>query len=320
MPTYSLAFILEKEQDGEEKRALCDNSHRFAFQPESPIQQDAVVGFFDFVELFSRSFALLFLTFDTEALLSWIDAAEDLIPQLEIESRVIGLVLDRDGVMEIVLKGRVDDRMMSIGIGKLVAPVQIDAIAVEEGRKLNDQCLSIGSGMNESHLKEEQIHVDREESWEDDERQRSDKLIDVFIGDDGERCWVVELMMGLVDVPAGIDGVTHSMVEELEEICGQPNDKETDDQIRPTESAETTVTLKFPSTHQMQGESGTKGGREETFEHHDDFRFHSTGRWIFGIGFLLPFFEGNLHIVIIKNDRREEDQEEQGDDRQRDPR
>ena len=142
---HSLAFILENEKKGQEERVLCDatgwqsNSHRLVFQPESPIQQSTVVGFFDFVKLFSRTFALLFLTFDTEAFLSWIDAAEDLIPQLEIESRVIGLVLDRDGVMEIVLEGRVDDRMVSIGVGKLVAPVQINAIAIEERRKLNDQ-------------------------------------------------------------------------------------------------------------------------------------------------------------------------------------
>lgn len=170
--------------------------------------------------------------------------------------------------------------------------------------------------MRECYLEEEEVHIDRKESREDDERESSHKLVDVFIGDDGERRWIVELMMGLVDVPAGIDGVTHAMVEELEEVRGQPNDKETEDQITPTESAETTVTVQFASTHQMQSESRTKCGREETFEHQDDFHFHAAGRWIFRIGFLLPLLKGNFHIVMVENDRREEDEEEQGDPRQ----
>ena len=78
------------------------------------------------------------MTFDARALVSRIDTAEQLIPDFEIESRMIRLILDRLGMMKIMLKRRIDDRMMSIRIGKLMAPMQINPIAIEEHGKLEN--------------------------------------------------------------------------------------------------------------------------------------------------------------------------------------
>ena len=73
-------------------------------EPESPIQQNSIVGFFNLVVVFSGSQSLDFLTFDTKAFLSRIDATEELIPYLEVETRMVRLILNRDSMMKIVLK------------------------------------------------------------------------------------------------------------------------------------------------------------------------------------------------------------------------
>ena len=76
------------------------------------------------------------LTFDTEAFLSGIDAAEELIPYLEVEACVVRLILDGDSMMKIVLKGGIDNGMMGVGIREFMAPMKIDSVTVEEGCKL----------------------------------------------------------------------------------------------------------------------------------------------------------------------------------------
>ena len=58
--------------------------------------------------------------------------AEHLVPNLEEETCVVRLVFHRDGVVQVVLERRVDEGVISREHLQLVAPVQVDAVAVEE--------------------------------------------------------------------------------------------------------------------------------------------------------------------------------------------
>lgn len=106
-------------------------------KPKSPIQQNSIVRFYSLVVVFSSSQSLDLLTFHTEAFLSGIDAAEELIPYLEIEACVIRLILDRHSMMKIVLEGGIDNGMMGVGIREFMAPMKIDSVTIEECCKLN---------------------------------------------------------------------------------------------------------------------------------------------------------------------------------------
>ena len=128
---FSFCLTLKKKREEE--------LHRFSVEPKFPIQQNAVIRFFNFVELFSCSFPFHFFTFDTKTFFTWINTSKDLIPNFEIKSGVKRLIFDRNGVMKIMLKRCVDNRMMSVRIRKFVTPMKINSVTIEKCCELNEK-------------------------------------------------------------------------------------------------------------------------------------------------------------------------------------
>mmetsp|Transcript_6493 Transcript_6493/g.14993 ORF Transcript_6493/g.14993 Transcript_6493/m.14993 type:complete len:218 (-) Transcript_6493:283-936(-) len=174
--------------------------------PEARLKQDRIIGLLDLGEFLLGALTTLLGTLRAEAL-ARVNAAKHVVPELEEESSVQRSVLNRDCVVAIVLKRSVDDGGVRIGPGKLVSPVKVDTVSIEE----------------DAELKKHQIDVHRHDDWKNGKRSRPNELVNVLVSNNCKRGWIVEEMVMLVLLPAVISGVPKPVVVEFVEIRTDPH-------------------------------------------------------------------------------------------------
>jgi len=102
----------------------------------------------------------------------------------------------------VVLEACVDDPIVGGDETVLVSGVKINAIRVKE----------------ESKLQEKQVHIDGHQHRDDQQRRRTEKLIDGFVRNDGEGGGVEEHMVVSVMIPKLEVNVSESVVEKLKKV------------------------------------------------------------------------------------------------------
>ena len=115
-------------------------------------------------------------------------------------------------MVQIVVVSGVEDGVVGGQPRCLVSPVQVNAIHVEEG--------TVGE--------EHHVHVDGDDHGEQEQGKRAEELVDVLIGDDGERRGVEEDVVVLVEVPeSGVD-VAETVVAPLPEVRNERDEEKLD--------------------------------------------------------------------------------------------
>jgi hypothetical protein len=142
-----------------------------------------------------------------------------LVPQLEKESSVVGLVDDGNSVVAEVLEGSVDDRVVSSNKIELKAPVQVHAVAIKEE--------------GEDSPKEVKIH--RHDKGEHKNWCCSNKLVHPLISNHCEGTRIVERVVKLVNIPKELRAVANVVVKPLKEIGTNPQNEETEQVVLPGE-------------------------------------------------------------------------------------
>ena len=114
--------------------------------------------------------------------------------------------------MQIVVVRRVEDGIVRMDVRGLVAPVEVDAVEVEEG------------AVGEEH----HVHVDRDEEGEEEQWHGAEELVHVLVSDDGEGGRVEEDVVVLVEVPeSGVD-VAETVVAPLPEVRNERDEEKLD--------------------------------------------------------------------------------------------
>jgi len=98
---------------------------------------------------------------------------------------MVGFVHQTLGVVEVMLEGGIHHRIVGTNALQLVAPMQVNTIHVKE----------------ETKLKIHEIHVNRHDERENQQKCRPEELVDPFVGDDGKRRRVEESVVVFVVTP-----------------------------------------------------------------------------------------------------------------------
>ncbi len=153
-----------------------------------------------------------------------------------------------------MLERRVDEPMVGIRVFELVAPVEIAAIAIEEGRE----------------HEEEHVNVHGSDQREEQKRGRANKLVEPLVSNNGKGTRIVKLMMRLVMSPKRRKAVATPMPREFEEIACNPANDKGGEEVGPTIRLDATVCLALTMGGKPEGERRGQGRSSETFKHRPD--------------------------------------------------
>mmetsp|Transcript_64583 Transcript_64583/g.188941 ORF Transcript_64583/g.188941 Transcript_64583/m.188941 type:complete len:306 (+) Transcript_64583:159-1076(+) len=156
----------------------------------------------------NRAVAKLLVLYGRDDLLVLVHAAGELVPELDEETRVVGLVLDRDRVVDVVLEARVQDGVVVGNARELVATVEVHA--PDHGDETSGKVQHV---QVEGHAKEavgDGVHHDRV--------QGAHEVVHGVVGDRAEGRGVVVLVVVLVHHPQAVQVVAEVVPAPLVEV------------------------------------------------------------------------------------------------------
>ncbi len=198
----------------------------FAGAPERQREERRIIGFGQCFPSLVRAFTARHTALRAHAFVL-VHAPEQLIPNLEEKPSMVWLVQRRFGVMHIMLKRRIDERMMRIGPIDLVAPMQVNAVPVKQDGE---------------HAKQE-VHVDGHHERKNNQRRGAKELVNGQVRNDRERAGIVKRVMMPMLFPRELADVAEPVVRKFEEIGRDPNDEKRQDQIPHAVGARSTIGL-----------------------------------------------------------------------------
>ncbi|HXC51245.1 MAG TPA: hypothetical protein VN634_10210 [Candidatus Limnocylindrales bacterium] len=213
------------------------------------------------------------------------------------------LVQGRPGVMHVVLKRRVDPPVMSVRPAALEAPVQVDAVGIEE----------------RAVCKEQDVHVHRHEHRQEQQRRRANELVDVIVGDHRKRRRIEEHVVALVLLPPEAGHMAEAVVGEFVEVGSYPHDKEREREIACAVAAEPRVRLRPSRIDEVQRDRRAQRCRVDALEHLKHFAPHHRWPGIDRIRLSLPRLERRPIVIAGKQRARHDHHQHEGEGGKREP-
>jgi len=254
-------------------------------QPEVGGEQHRVIWLLHLLPLLLGPLSLLPRAVGAEASLV-IDAPGHLIPELEEETGMVGLVDDGHGMVAEVLEGGVDDGVVGAQVFGFEAPVQVDSVPVEE----------------EGEDGPENVEVHWDDEGDEEDWRGAHELVEPVIGDHSEGAGVVEGVVVFVHVPQGLESVAKVVVSPLEEIGADPQDKEGHNVVLPRIPPSPAECVREPTCAQVEGKRGAEGCYDHALEHEADLAADHLGSGVLGVDLVPPLFIGGVLIVRTEED------------------
>jgi len=199
---------------------------------------------------------------------------------------MVRFVHDGNGVMAIMLEGRVDDGVVGADVGSFVTPMEVNAITVEE------------KGENAP----QEVEVDGHEEGDDKDRCCANELVHPFISNHRERTGVVKNVVVLVDIPEKPDFVPNLVIRKLSQIRSDPHDKKGKQMVLPRMAARSTESTVEVFCAEVEGNGWAERRNNNPLEHQRDLVANHLGTGELWVKFVSPFFICGILVILQEND------------------
>mmetsp|Transcript_16396 Transcript_16396/g.32634 ORF Transcript_16396/g.32634 Transcript_16396/m.32634 type:complete len:346 (-) Transcript_16396:48-1085(-) len=281
-------------------------------KPEVDVEENRVVRDDDLLVEGLGPLPFLLLALAAEALLDRVHAApHEMVPDLEEESGMVRLAQNSLRVMQVMVIRCIEDGVVGREVRRLVAPVEVDAVEVEEG----------------SVRKEHHVHVDGEKKREEEQRHGTEELVHVLIRDDSERGRVEKDVVVLVKGPEpGVD-VPEPVVPPLTEVRDDGDDGELQEHAKGSpvisvgERVVGAVSLRPAGLREVDGDRGAQSRGVDALGRLDNLIANLLGSRVFRVGLSLPLLESHVRrpVVVVENYGGGAHNDREANDRKQEP-